>query len=420
MKMANREITKVPVIKSLSGQGTILCNDLEDVKQITKDDLMAQLGQASNISFDGTSAQMKSDNVQGAITEENSRAKTAEQSLGDRITQIGTVYKPKGTIATYADLPTDAEVGWVYNVTNDETTGKTNVNYAKTDTGWDDIGGTYDMTFYYTKLQTDSALSLKANSSDLSAEVTRAKSVENATNTELAKLMFSNAGSHNAVFRGKYLGTAVTTAQFNAISAGTFDDLYVGDYWTIGGVNYRIAGFDIFLNQGDTQLTKHHAVIVPDSTLYNAVMNDTNTATGGYYNSKMKQSGLASALSTVQSAFGSSHIVTIRALLDNAISGNDSSGWAWYDSQIDLMTDEQVYGVSAWGASAHNAYHIGCDYSRFPLFTLAPQFSFYRNMWYWLRTVYSSSGFCVVSNGGFVDLNGASASGGVRPAFLID
>ena len=29
-----------------------------------------------------------------------------------------------------------------------------------------------------------------------------------------------------------------------AIEAGTFEDLFIGDYWTIGGVTYRIAAFD--------------------------------------------------------------------------------------------------------------------------------------------------------------------------------
>lgn len=44
----------------------------------------------------------------------------------------------------------------------------------------------------------------------------------------------SNAGFHNSVYRGKYLGTAVTDTQWTAIGNGTFEDLYIGDYWTIG------------------------------------------------------------------------------------------------------------------------------------------------------------------------------------------
>jgi len=50
--------------------------------------------------------------------------------------KIASVYKYKGSVATYAGLPTeDLVIGDVYNVTN------SGVNYAWTGTEWDDIGG---------------------------------------------------------------------------------------------------------------------------------------------------------------------------------------------------------------------------------------------------------------------------------------
>lgn len=226
-----------------------------------------------------------------------------------------------------------------------------------------------------------------------------------------------NAGSHN-VFRGKDLGTSFTDEQSAQIVAGTFKDMFVGDYWTINNVVYRIAGFDIMLHNGDTELTKHHIIIVPNKNMYSHVMNDTNVTTGGYYNSKMKQSGLDNALATIKTAFGESHVLTRRALLVNAVNGNDASGWAWYDSQIDLMTERQVYGSPAWGQSNHNGYDASSEYSRFPLFTLAPQFVSNRN-WYWLRDIRSSAGFADVSSLGNADGAGASLVGGVRPFSLI-
>lgn len=45
------------------------------------------------------------------------------------------VLKYKGSVATYGDLPNDAEVGDVYNVLADDK------NYAWTGTAWDDFGG---------------------------------------------------------------------------------------------------------------------------------------------------------------------------------------------------------------------------------------------------------------------------------------
>jgi len=42
--------------------------------------------------------------------------------------------------------------------------------------------------------------------------------------------LVNNAGAHNSIYRGISLGTSVTTAQWNAIAAGTFEDMYIGDY----------------------------------------------------------------------------------------------------------------------------------------------------------------------------------------------
>lgn len=63
---------------------------------------------------------------------------------------------------------------------------------------------------------------------------------------------FSGAGFHNSLYRGENLGDHVTDEQYATIAAGTFDGLWIGDYWVIGGVTYRIAAFDYYYNTGDT------------------------------------------------------------------------------------------------------------------------------------------------------------------------
>src|SRR3712207_6346154 len=99
---------------------------------------------------------------------------------------------------------------------------------------------------------------------------------------------YDGAGPHNSIYRGKNLGTSVTEAQWKAIKAGTFKDLYIGDYWTINGVTWRIAAFDYYLHSGDTECTKHHVTIVPDDELYKAQMNTEHTTNGGYAGSAMR------------------------------------------------------------------------------------------------------------------------------------
>lgn len=257
----------------------------------------------------------------------------------------------------------------------------------------------------------------------------RAKAVEG-TEAKIAPLLFNNAGAHNAIYRGKSLGSTVTTAQYAAIKAGTFDDLYIGDYWTIGGVNYRIAAFDYYLNSGDTNCTTHHVVIVPDTCLYNAQMHNTssggwesgaaNTTAGGYVGSDMHKSNLEQAKTTIKSAF-SGHVLKHRIYLTNAVANGRASGGAWCDSEVDLMCEQMVYGSGIFspvsdGSNVPANYRI--EKSQLPLFQHEPSRICNRATW-WLRDVITASYFAFVGGNGIADYYDASNSFGVRPAFCI-
>lgn len=247
----------------------------------------------------------------------------------------------------------------------------------------------------------------------------KAKAVED-TEAKIAPLLFNNAGAHNAIYRGKSLGSSVTTAQYSAISAGTFDDMYIGDYWTIGGVNYRIAAFDYYLNCGDTSCTKHHVVLVPDTCLYNHVMNDTNITTGAYVGSKMYTEGLEQAKTTIKAAF-SGHVLSKRIYLSNATANGKASAGAWCDSEVDLMCEHMVYGNGVFspvsdGTTVPNNYRV--EKSQLPLFQHEPSRICNRASW-WLRDVISASAFAHVGSSGIAAYYGASYSLGVRPAFCI-
>lgn len=257
----------------------------------------------------------------------------------------------------------------------------------------------------------------------------RAKAVEG-TEAKIAPLLFNNAGAHNAIYRGKSLGSTVTTAQYAAIKAGTFDDLYIGDYWTIGGVNYRIAAFDYYLNSGDTNCTTHHVVIVPDTCLYNAQMHNTssgdweggaaNTTAGGYVGSDMYKSNLEQAKTTIKSAF-SGHVLKHRIYLTNAVANGRASGGAWCDSEVDLMCEQMVYGSGIFspvsdGSNVPTNYRV--EKSQLPLFQHEPSRICNRATW-WLRDVITASYFAYVNGNGDAYCGIASNSLGVRPAFCI-
>lgn len=231
-------------------------------------------------------------------------------------------------------------------------------------------------------------------------------------------VLADGAAAHNCIYRGKNLGTSVTAEQYAAISSGKFTDLYIGDYWVIKGVTYRIAAFDYYYNCGDTNFTKHHVVIVPDTSLYKAQMNTSNVTTGGYTGSAMYKSNLAQAKTTIKAAFGSAHVLTKRELLTNAVNGNTPSGWAWFDSDVELMNEVQVYGSVAWGAHDGNGYNVASGDGQFPLF-MFDRTKLHNREDYWLRDVASATAFSTVSNNGRAGNSYASYSLGVRPAFCI-
>lgn len=225
---------------------------------------------------------------------------------------------------------------------------------------------------------------------------------------------------HNAYPRCKYLGTTITDAQNTAIKNRTYDDLFVGDYWTINGVNWRIVAIDYYYNVGDTNFGKGNVIVMPDTVLYNAQMNETNITTGAYAGSLMRTQSLNSARTIAQNAFGS-HLANHRILLANSVDNSGPSNWAWYDSDgVELPNEVQIYGTRVWG-SALKGFDVATQKQQFPLMALAPQFVNIRQN-YWLQDISSNSvsgSFALVDVAGYADNAGASYSLGVRPSFTL-
>lgn len=226
--------------------------------------------------------------------------------------------------------------------------------------------------------------------------------------------------NHCNVFRGKNLGGGVSSAQKAAIKDGSFDNLYIGDYWFNNGVNWRIGDMDYFLRCGDTDFTRHHLVIVPDTPLYSGKMNETNTTEGGYVGSLMYKSGLDQAKTAIAAAFGDL-VTTHRDILCNAVSNGRQSGGGWFDSTVELMCERMVYGNSVFQPGCDGSfipYNYTTGKSQFALFRMAPQYISNRQ-WYWLRDVVSATLFASVNYYGGANCYGAGYVVGVRPYFVI-
>ena len=163
---------------------------------------------------------------------------TAEQ-LG-----LTTVYQYKGSVATYADLPTTGQkVGDVWNVeTADPDHGiKAGDNVAWDGTQWDTLGGNHDLSGY---AQLNSA------------------NIFTALNTFRANIRVSNgtaAGSQGQVIFGVKPSTA--TVQTNIISSTTGALNYIatentGHYFKIGN---NTASTSITTNESETAILSHNA-----------------------------------------------------------------------------------------------------------------------------------------------------------------
>ena len=238
--------------------------------------------------------------------------------------------------------------------------------------------------------------------------------------TTLESLSTNSIPFHNSYPRCKYLGTTITDAQNTAIKNRTYDDLFIGDYWTINGVNWRIVAIDYYYNVGEPNFDKGNIIVMPDTVLYNAQMNTTNTTAGAYHGSLMRTQNLNSARTIAQNAFGS-HLANHRIVLANAVDSSGPSSLAWYDSDgVELPNEVQIYGTRAWG-SALKAYDVATQKQQFPLLALAPQFVNTRQD-YWLQDVSSNSVsglFAFVAGGGLADGSSASLSLGVRPSVTL-
>ena len=76
-------------------------------------------------------------------------------------------------------------------------------------------------------------------------------------------LISDNAQNHNNIFRGQNLG-ALNATHIANIKNGSFHDMFIGDYFSINGSNYVIAGINTKHLHGDNMQLGNHLLLMPD------------------------------------------------------------------------------------------------------------------------------------------------------------
>ena len=246
-----------------------------------------------------------------------------------------------------------------------------------------------------------------------------------------------NAGFHNSLYRGKDVSEYFENGSiYTKISSGKFTDLYVGDYFNaeIGGAVHvcRIAGFDVHKNTGDTALTQHTAVIVPDDALTSASMNATDTTAGAFVGSSMFTTTIPSIDTVLVATFGS-HLISHRlAFADSMVSsspsrayfgksGISSDAFSWATVKSMLMTEVEAFGGLACSSSGRD---VGVGKVQFPIFYINPALLITRNtnayrVNWWLMALTSTTQFACINTEGIPDALAASTVAAVRPYWLI-
>ena len=236
---------------------------------------------------------------------------------------------------------------------------------------------------------------------------------------------------HRNVYRGKNLGTAITEAQQAAIHNATFDDLFIGDYWTINGHKYVIADMNYWKGRYDKltavegedpilSVDKNHLVMIAMSP-GTAKMNDTNTTEGAYLGSKMYTENLPPIRETIAEDFGDL-VVYHREIFSNAVDPETHvpSNHTWVDSYADLLNEAMVYGGFVHSPTVTNDYNhdrLTVDREQLALFRLNP--NVFGRATVWLRDVVTSSGFASVGTYGSASYGNANNTYNVRPAFAL-
>ena len=221
----------------------------------------------------------------------------------------------------------------------------------------------------------------------------------------ILKSLLDNPYMHRNIFRGKSLGESITEEQLAAIRDGSFDDLYVGDYWEINGVRYRIADINYWRNVGYPEsVQKPHILIVPDTILGSGQMHTSNSTSGGYNSSTMKNARLNQIANSLPDAF-KNILISHRMFSDGA----------WINASVDLMNEVMVHGTYI---CTDNNNRQTSDTQQLALFRLVPELKAIGTN-YWLRNVSSSQTYALVSQYGDASNDAATSTYGIRPVFGI-
>lgn len=96
---------------------------------------------------------LTTDSVNTALGKLEKKADEVANDIASAVSNLGEVLSYKGTVATYADLPSNAQPGWVYHVTSEGTNYAYEVEPGASIGSWSEMGQHVDLSGYATKTE---------------------------------------------------------------------------------------------------------------------------------------------------------------------------------------------------------------------------------------------------------------------------
>lgn len=158
--------------------------------------------------------------------------------------------------------------------------------------------------------------------------------------------IFILGNSRNSFFRGKCIGGPYTAEQKRAIKYGSFEGMYVGDYWATKDYAFVIAGFDCLQNSTSSLLDNKHSLTmfaVPYNKNKTFYMNGGESVENvSFLDTKLNTEVLPAILKDIEAFFGSSGIVTMLCEFRDSTANNNVK---LYGVNLTLPTQQQVFGT---------------------------------------------------------------------------
>lgn len=217
-----------------------------------------------------------------------------------------------------------------------------------------------------------------------------------------ASITYTN---HNGGIRGNNLGSSYTDDQKAAIAAGTFDDIYVGDYWEISGIKYYIADIDYYLGYGNpTPTSDHHVIVFPDDVL----SAQGYTMDASYYAASSIFTTYLPAIATqIEATFGS-------FLISQPMTLFASSSASWLSAKCVLPSMIQLQGYSQ--QIPNNLVQQKSE--MFSYFRYKKDL-FASDQRYWLRDTDGGGNYAFITQNAQVYFHPSSQTYYLRPYFIL-